>query len=216
MGFIIYLIVPIFLGFFLIHAAENRQLFARVKGASTGYIANGFQAAMEGMLYNRLGAVIFHFVTSFYIENGGELYLFILAIIASSIALFVYNISLLRDLSVFRATVTGDLLPRKEYQILLIASYLAPIFILTGLSFPYALGIIFYDFRLTLANLGFIFNTFFTLLTVLIIDKTIARLIDLNPKIAGAAAHSIVKVRIFGIGTYLLVLLAATSVLFYG
>ena len=93
------------------------------------------------------------------------------------------------------------------------ASLLAPIFLLSGLSFPYSAGIVFFDLRLTLANLGFLFNTAFTLLSVLVIEKALAEQIDLADGSAADLASKIVKQRTLGVLLYFVSLLCVILVI---
>ncbi len=204
------LLVFIACGFFLLHAAENYQIFARVSGYKKGRIAGGYQSAMEGMLINRVGAVVFHLVTSFYVENGGYVTDFLLSIVVCSFLLLVFNAFLLNKIISNTTSELSNMPKIRRDKTLITASYIAPIFILFGLSIPYALGMVFYDYRLTLANTGFLFNTFFTLVTVLIIDKRISAAIDDVNGDPIRLARLVLQSRIVGIGSFIVILLILT------
>lgn len=197
---------PICLGFFLLHAAENHQIYARIKGAIDGTVAHGYQKAMEGMLVNRVGAVIYHFLTSLYIESFGLLKHFLIAILFSGFGLLIFNLFILRKIN-NHISYTNLAATNKNKKLLNFAACLAPLFVLFGLSIPYALGIMFFDFRLTLANLGFLFNTVFTLLTVLIIDKKVSKIIDNDPDSILQVGHGIIKFRLLGIMFFIILIL---------
>lgn len=201
------LLVFIACGFFLLHAAENYQIFARVSGYKRGRIAGGYQSAMEGMLINRVGAVVFHLVTSFYVENGGYVTDFLLSIVICSFLLLVFNVFLLNKIISNTKNELSSMPKTRRDKTLITASYIAPIFILFGLSIPYALGMVFYDYRLTLANTGFLFNTFFTLVTVLIIDKRISAAIDDVNGDPVRLARMVLQSRVVGIGSFIVILL---------
>ena len=88
------LLVFLTFGFFLLHAAENMQIALRVRGARQGSIASGYQSAMEGMLFNRVGAVVFHLMASLFVELGGMLAPFIKSILVACVFLFIFNLAL--------------------------------------------------------------------------------------------------------------------------
>tara|TARA_B110000879_G_scaffold203935_1_gene282152 strand:+ start:627 stop:1307 length:681 start_codon:yes stop_codon:yes gene_type:complete len=201
------LLVVMAVGFFLLHAAENNQLVARISGYSRGKVAGGYQSAMEGMLINRVGAVLYHLVTSFYVENGGHVTAFLASILVCSFLLLVFNIFLLNKLTSNTTNEISEMHEPGRNKLLITASYIAPIFILFGLSIPYALGMIFFDYRLTLANTGFLFNSFFTLVTVIVIDKRISAAIDDVNGDPIRLARLVLRSRIAGIGTFIVILL---------
>jgi hypothetical protein len=210
------LLVVMAVGFFLLHAAENNQLVARISGYNRGKIAGGYQSAMEGMLINRVGAVLYHLVTSFYVENGGHVTAFLASISVCSFFLLVFNIFLLNKLTSNTTIEISEMHKPSRNKLLITASYIAPIFILFGLSVPYALGMVFFDYRLTLANTGFLFNSFFTLVTVIVIDKRISAAIDDVNGDPISLARLVLRSRIAGTGTFIVLLLILTLQLLGG
>jgi hypothetical protein len=201
------LLVVMAVGFFLLHAAENNQLVARVSGYRRGKIAGGYQSAMEGMLISRVGAVLYHLLTSFYVENGGHVTAFLASILVCSFCLLVFNIFLLNKLMSNTTNEISEMFKLNRNKSLITASFIAPIFILFGLSIPYALGMVFFDYRLTLANTGFLFNSFFTLVTVIVIDKRISAAIDDVNIDPARLVRLVLRSRIAGIGAFIVLLL---------
>jgi hypothetical protein len=66
---------------------------------------------------------------------------------------------------------------------------------------------VFFDYRLTLANTGFLFNSFFTLVTVIVIDKRISAAIDDVNIDPARLVRLVLRSRIAGIGAFIVLLL---------
>jgi len=132
------------------------------------------------MVINRAAIVVFYACISFSIDSGVETKTLLWAFIAG-LSAFILSSTILswvfarRDLNIPSAPW-----PNKKEAWLTFGNVLACSCHLLGLAIPFILGTIFFDYRLTLANFSFIFNTTYVLITVFLIENKLAKLIDQN------------------------------------
>lgn len=200
------LLLFLLLGFFLANAADQYQIYARTIGAVNGTIARGYQSAMETMLINRVGAAIYFFSTSFYLESDGKVHPYLITISFGLLFLFFFNlhtINSLKNLNKVNKHLNREEESNNNIQqvphFLKAAAFFATLFSILGLTLPYIAGMFFPEYRLTLANSGFIFNSIFTLVTTLIIDKNIAIMIDSGNSMLIRTASSVIIFKSFAL-----------------
>ena len=180
--------IAIVVGFFLANFADQMQLYIRIDGALKSKIAGGFQRAMEVMLINRFGAAMYFLSVSLYLESGGGYELFLQIISLSLLVLCFFNSLIFWRLRTISTKSMGKGVTQ-SYASTCLAAFGATVFGLMGLTIPYVAGILIPEYRLTLANSGFILNSVFTLLIVLIVDKKVSEYIDDgNDQLAGLGA----------------------------
>ena len=181
--------IPIFLvvaclGLWLSLATEQSQIVAKIRGASSGRIAFGYMRAQQIMILNRFGVITYMLLLAFCIDLGVENWALLLVGLTTTFLVFSYNFFVL----VRRKTVLrfdgedSDLSLMKivgsQSKWIFAASYAATVLNVLGLTMPLLLSNSFPAYRLTLANTSFLFNTFFTLITVLFIERQFAIILD--------------------------------------
>jgi hypothetical protein len=97
-----------------------------------------------------------------------------------------------------------------------IASFVATVFGLLGLSLPMLMSAAYPQLRLTLANTGFLFNSVFTIISVFFIESYFARLVDQNESFEKASMFVglIFLMRLLAAAATFGVLLAASHALY--
>ena len=196
-------------GLFLAQSMEYLQIFFKQKGFYSSSIAKGYNDAMKVMVLNRLGAIIYFMSLSLAIEIGAKPLNIIDFIIITLIALIVVNISLTAwQASHFK--ISFKFFANKinnEFTIFLISIFLASSLNLLGITIPLLLGSIYTDYRLTLANSGFLFNTIYTIVNVFFIESLIAKKIDEKNKDLNIFVFGIYIFRTFAILSMILLFL---------
>jgi hypothetical protein len=167
-------------GLFIALATDQAQILAKHYGAIFKNIAQGYNAAMKIMVINRVGAVLFFLATAYSIDLGAARYdLTLHYIIALSLLLLA---SILLSISFNKRYLAGTptITENKELKNIINLSIIASLFNTLGLTIPFLLASTYPEYRLTLSNTGFLFNTIFTILNVFFIENRLARLIDSN------------------------------------
>ena len=177
-----YILVFAAFGLFLAQSMEYLQIYFKQKGFYSSSIAKGYNDAMKVMVLNRLGAIIYFMSLSLAIEIGAKPMSIISFIIFSLIFLILVNISLIVwQVFHFKISLKFFLIKiNREFSIFLTSIFLASSLNLLGITIPLLLGSIYIDYRLTLANSGFLFNTIYTIVNVFFIESLIAKKIDEN------------------------------------
>jgi hypothetical protein len=168
-------------GLVLAIVAENMQILAKYWGAVNHRVAGGYNLAMKIMVINRFSAVLYFMLVAFNIENGlthTTLAIGLAVAVASlafpTLALLFWlqrQSDALRSLRVRLGTANWP-------KTIVFASFLATSFNLLGLTVPWIAGAAYPDFRLTLANSSFVFNTVYSIIHVFYIEHAFARLVD--------------------------------------
>lgn len=179
----IFLIIACF-GLFFSISSEQSQIVARTRGAFAGRIATGYNRAMRIMIFQRFGAIGYVLFISLCIDTGVSNQAIVLVSITASLGVMMYNLKLVLD----RAKVLqfdGENKSERLSEYLFgeskryaLASYAATLFNIMGLSLPFLLSNMFPEYRLTMANTGFILNAFFTMINVLIIESRYSHIVD--------------------------------------
>lgn len=176
------------LGLCISLCTEQSQIVAKTRGAFAGHIATGYMSAMRIMIFNRAGTILYMFFIALCIDTGITNHTLLLIAIASSIGVMGYNIFLVFN----RAQVlsyTADMGGEKIVNILFardrlqtFASFIATFCNILGLTLPFLLSNSFPEYRLTMANTGFLLNVIFTLINVMILETRYAYLLDHDTK----------------------------------
>lgn len=196
--------IAIVFGFFFADAAGQAQIFVRVRGATVGRIAMGFQWSTEVLLLNRLGAAAYFLMLSFYIESGGTIERLLLLLSFSLVLIIIFNLWMMLKLAgALKISNWSDTF-HTEVAVLS-AAFVATLFSVLGMTVPYFSGIFFPEYRLTLANSSFVLNTVFTLLIVFVVDKRVASYIDSANKHLGELATLTIGAKTLGLLSMLVV-----------
>lgn len=191
--------------------SDHLQIIAKYQGAINLRVAAGYNLAMKVMVVNRIGAVLYFLFLSFNIDNGlgpGKLSLglglVILSVVVPTAGLMIW---LQKRIDTIDAGVR--VLDVTHWQKpIVVATFLATVFNLLGLTLPWVAGAAFPELRLTLANTSFLFNTVFTVINVFFIEHRFARLIDaeevkIHGFVAGVIVARLLAFFIIGIGLVL-------------
>lgn len=167
--------------------AEQSQIVAKMRGMMRGKIASGYSSAMKIMLANRFGTIIFMFFLALSIDIGiPNITIINIALTAFSIVIFYNGWLLFASPKILLIT---DSTEKKSLQFLYkslrntgiryaFGSYLATLLNLVGLTLPLLLSNSLPEYRLSMANTGFLLNAFFTFINVLLLETKIASLMD--------------------------------------
>lgn len=168
-------------GLVLAVLSDHLQILAKYQGAVNQRVAGGYNLAMKIMVINRFGAVIYFMLIAFNIDNGLSHATLAIGLAIAVGSLVFPTLTLLFWLQ-HRSEVRGSLLVRLDARncpkIITIASFLATSFNLLGLTIPWIAGAAYPDFRLTLANSSFVFNTVYSIINIFYIEHAFARLVD--------------------------------------
>lgn len=192
--------ITIAIGFILANCADQYQVFARAVGAQKGAVATGFQRAMEGMLINRLGTTLYFLGVAFFIETSGKISRYVAIITISLLVIVAWNSWLLIALRQFRDLQTRQVRRGHWFNRITVAAFIATLFSMGGLTIPYGVAMCVPSYRLTIANSGFMLNAVFTLLMTLVVDRSVAFLIDHNNQEVLIATYQIVAAKTLAIG----------------
>lgn len=170
------------LGLLIAVFTDHLQTVAKYRGAKRNKIASGYNQAMKIMVLNRIGAVLYFLFLSFSIDNGVDTVQLKFGLGAVSVicAVPVLLTFLLLDRKLPENNI-GGAINFKNYPFkIMVAAFIATTFNNLGLTIPWIAASIFPDFRLTLANTSFLFNTIFTVINVFYIEQKLASIIDAN------------------------------------
>lgn len=182
------------IGLLIATVVEHFQIVIKYYGGIRGKVASGYSQAMKIMVVNRLGAVLFLLFMGLTIDSGispqAITYAFAISFLILTTFSFFFAIW-------FKRSETDRIITKRSASAIRFAwiSGTAGAFNLLGFAVPLILASVFPDFRLTLANLSFIFNSVFTLLAVFFIESKMAELIDENSDELGLFAWLVIAAR---------------------
>lgn len=191
--------------------ADHLQLLAKYRGALSQRVAHGYNIAMKVMVFNRLGAVIYFMLIAFNIDNGllpetlatG----YAIAVTLCTLPTILLLIQLQRQL--VKSGIDLRVLNAEHWSWpIAIAAFVATVFNLLGLTLPWLAGATYPEFRLTLVNTSFMFNTLFTIVNVFYIENRLARLIDTGQSeihgfVAGVMMARLLAFMTVGVGIWI-------------
>lgn len=163
---------------------EQSQIVAKTRSVFVGKIATGYMSAMRIMILNRFGAIFYVFFIGLSIDLGIDNKTLLYVPIIASAAVLGYNLLLVANRAKVLRFGESDQDPPLPKIILLvggryaIASYIATVFNILGLTLPFLLSNTFPEYRLSMANTGFLLNAFFTMINVLVIETRYAAIVD--------------------------------------
>ena len=161
--------------------SDHLQVIAKYHGATKHLVASGYNQAMKVMVVNRIGAVLYFVLLAYNIDNRLDpsvlkfgLGVTILLSILPTIGVLAWLQKRFNELEVTHSIINSKIWDKK----IVVATFFATLFNLFGLTLPWIAGATFPEWRLTLANTSFIFNTIFTVINVFYIENRLAYLID--------------------------------------
>ena len=172
------------IGLIISLCTEQSQIVAKTRSVFIGKIATGYMSAMRIMIVNRFGAILYVFFIGLAIDLGIENQTLLIVPIIASVAVLGYNLLLVANRAKILRFVESDKEPSLPKIIILVgcryafASFLATLFNILGLTLPFLLSNTFPEYRLSLANSGFLLNAFFTMINVLVIETRYAAIVD--------------------------------------
>lgn len=182
------LLIAAMLGLAVAMLTEQLQLFAKYKGARRGSVAAGYNNAMKILVLNRLGGVCYFMFVAMAVDFG-----ILPARLAGALGLALTGVA---ACSFFIAHWLRNQEPQPLHQslpqiflhlnarskVVVSLSLVATMLNIMGLTLPMILSAHIPEYRLTLANTGFLFNALFTIINVFLIESHIARMIDSQAK----------------------------------
>jgi len=195
------------LGLAMAIIVEHVQLLAKYNGARAGKVAKGYTMAMKILLLNRIGTVLYFLFIAIAVDMGNTsatiTYYFIYALVAVAVANILVTLWFLKGKGLY-----GSLFRLKDISFLaLLAAFIAPLFGLLGLTIPILLSADNPEFRLTLANTGFLFNSIFSLINIFFVESYIAKLIDENNEKLSRFVALVFIARVLSASTVVIILL---------
>lgn len=181
--------LPIFLpisafGLIISLGAEQSQIVAKTRGAIAGKIATGYMNSMRVMIINRIGAILYIFFLGLSVDVGIKNEALLTVPIFAGIVILIYNIVLVFNRKKV-LMITNDLKDEKLSEVIILggnryafASFIATLCNVLGLTLPLLLSNSYPEYRLSMANTGFIFNAVFTIINVLILETHYAAILD--------------------------------------
>ncbi|NVK74535.1 MAG: hypothetical protein HWE24_13715 [Oceanospirillaceae bacterium] len=169
-----------FIGLGIILFSEQVQIIAKYRGSVSGGVARGYNLAMKVMVGNRVGAVLYFFFMGFNIDSGVSPENLVLGF-AISLIFLVMPLSLVVMYHVRfsrRFYRMGVWEGRRPPIWIGVVALIATSFNILGLTLPWIAGAIYPEWRLTLVNSSFIFNTIYTVTNVFYIEHKFAMLVD--------------------------------------
>ncbi|NDW23205.1 hypothetical protein [Alteromonas hispanica] len=178
---------------FIAQSLEHYQIYIKSSLSIKGTIAKGYNSAMKIMVVNRLFIVSYYFIFGFLIDYGVAFREFVVPLIFSLFFLCIANLLMARR---YRSTAIIDASERvgNVWNTLSISNAVATYFNLLGIIIPLLIASILPEYRLTLSNSSFLFNTAFVLINVFVIESRLAKLYDTRGDVVGAT-YSIMVVR---------------------
>lgn len=188
------------IGLALAILADHIQTIAKYQGVVKKRIAAGYNLAMKVMVLNRLGAVIYFLFIAYNIDSGLEPKALTLGL--TGILACCALVTLVMMLS-FKRRVRSAGTKQEEIRVaawpklVAVATFVATICNLLGLTIPWIAGALYPEWRLTLANTSFLFNTLFTVINVFFIEHHFAKLADSKDDRVHAFVLSVFVARFF-------------------
>ena len=193
---------------------DQLQVIMKYRGYKQSQIATGYNNAMKVMVFNRFGFVIYFILAAFAIDTGVSSRdiaiwqssgIVLLLVLSSGMVKIVYE-------TYYKGKTERLILFNLRSAILFIAALLITIVNIAGLTLPLFLAGQFPEYRLTLANTGFVLNSISTVINVFYIENRLAVAFDGK----GGEIDNIVMViniaRLLGIVVFLLGYPSATGV----
>lgn len=174
---------------------EHCQIYVKSNSSFKGTIAKGYNDAMKIMVVNRLFIVSYYFIFGFLIDYGVDFSEFFYPLLLSLLLLAVSNtyLSARYRRKIRSSSKSANLLPPILNK-LSMTNAAATYFNLLGIVIPLLVASLLPEYRLTLSNSSFLFNTVFVLLNVFIIENRLADIYDNKGDIVGVT-YSIIAVR---------------------
>lgn len=181
--------IPVFLtvsaiGLVVSLCTEQSQIVAKTRGVFTGRIATGYMNSMRIMIINRFGSIIYIFFLGLSIDIGIRNQTLLGVAIAAALGVLGYNLFLvwnrskvLKFSSQMKDERLWDFLRRGGCWYTF-ASFTATLCNVLGLTLPLLLSNSFPEFRLSMANTGFLLNVIFTMINVLVLETRYAAIVD--------------------------------------
>lgn len=181
--------IPVFLtvsaaGLVISLCTEQSQIVAKTRGVFAGKIATGYMNSMRIMIINRFGSIIYIFFLGLSIDVGITNRTLLGVAIAAALGVLGYNLFLILN----RGKVlkfTSDMKDERLWEFLrfggcwyTFASFTATLCNFLGLTLPLLLSNSFPEFRLSMANTGFLLNAIFTMINVLVLETRYAAIVD--------------------------------------
>ncbi len=181
--------IPVFLtvsavGLIISLCTEQSQIVAKTRGVFAGKIATGYMNSMRIMIINRFGSIIYIFFLGLSIDVGISNRTLLGVAIVAALGVLAYNLFLIFN----RGRVlkfTSDMTDERLRETLryggcwyTFASFTATLCNVLGLTLPLLLSNSFPEFRLSMANTGFLLNVIFTMINVLVLETRYAAIVD--------------------------------------
>lgn len=189
-GVIITIIIISSLSLSFTYILTSFTFIIRILGAINNINAKSWNLSSAVLLLNSLFIAISLSLIAFLIDHQPNLnFLLMLFVLSTLIVLighlfmvFRFNLSIVIIKKISKIYFKSDLINNNEYKLNFykfdFITFLAWICFLIGFIFPSILAIIFNDYRTTLFQLSFIFNSLGTFLTIIITDKKASLLSD--------------------------------------
>mgnify|MGYP001426905058 FL=1 len=161
------LLLLVVFGLALAIIPDYYQLIFKKIGFQAGKLATGYNNAMKVMVLNRFGAVLYFLCISFMVDTKTSLSFLFQAYMLSFFVITIFAIYIFKKHS-------------NNYKVnsLIYAAFISDLFNKLGLSIPFILGILLPEYRLTLAQTGFLFNTIYLIINVFIIENDVSKNFD--------------------------------------
>lgn len=177
---------------------EIAQIFPKVAGGVVGKNSIGANAALKTLLMNRIGAAAFYPVIGWKIDSGAgheeiatlfllgafllTLILFAMTIIFNrvieSTASFFFNVNVKLGDQPLISETAGRVVGAHGGQRFVAAVAVAGVFGHIGMFGPLLLAAVFPSYRLMISQMGFIFNSIFSVMSVFYIDRRLSSLCE--------------------------------------
>lgn len=155
---------------------EQLQIPLKLFSARNNKVATGYNNAMKAMVLGRFFVVIYFFSIAFSIETGAKANTIFKAVCLAFTLWTIFNVFiLLRCKEILKLEFSSKIIFSNLYGWV---NLIAIISNLIGLTLPHLLASIYTDYRMTIGNLGFIFNALYTLLMVFFTEKKLSNLLD--------------------------------------
>lgn len=172
---------------------EFLQPILKYRGYKLNTLASGYHGAMQIMVLNRFGAVVFFAFIALSIDRGVTGITLISSFMGALLIIAAIQLVILslwikqNDLS-----INFSVLHQKFFFLIAVvfSGYLGVL----GLLIPWVVATYLYEIRLFVGQTGFVFNTIFTLINVFYIEKSLARSFDMRDE----GVFNLVFVIIFG------------------
>lgn len=179
---------------------ELAQVFPKVAGGVVGKNSIAANAALKTLLLNRIGATLFFPIVGWKIDHGASaIQIASLMLIGMAAITLITSISIINYYKIIEYTATKFLSIdkshvnqisissgyEKKYKFIVIV-FIAGLFGHLGMLAPLLVASLLPEYRLTISQLGFLFNSVFSVITIYYIDRKISLLCEDNhPNLVG-------------------------------